>query len=289
MAGRGLVTLAVIVGVAAEARVVRAPGATVLIGAGRADRLAADLESAIAGGARRLLSFGVAGALAPHLKSGDLIVGRALIDGATHTPCDAAWSAAMMDRLAAAPPSLRAERSNPESEAVGRLSAGTAGATSMRRDGERRQPAIVTAPGLLRSARNDGLATRTFFADIAGADRPVAGPAAKAALHVSSGAAAVDMESGVVARAAMRHRLPFAVLRAIADPAHRALPPAALVAMRADGGVDLAAILDALARDPRQLPELARLALDAWRAFSALSRARALLGADFAGVDLDEL
>src|SRR5579863_4851745 len=116
MAGRGLVTLAVIVGVAAEARVVRAPGATVLIGAGRADRLAADLESAIAGGARRLLSFGVAGALAPHLEPGDLIVGRALIDGATHTPCDTSWSAAMMDRLTPAPPSLRAERSNPEIE-----------------------------------------------------------------------------------------------------------------------------------------------------------------------------
>jgi adenosylhomocysteine nucleosidase len=283
------VTLVVVTGLAAEARIARAPGVTTLIGAGRSDRLAAELEAAIAGGARRLLSFGVAGALAPHLKPGDLIVGRALIDGVTHTPCDPAWSAAMMDRLARAPSSLRAERSNPEIEAAVDPRIGMAGVTSERRDGERRQIASVTISGLLRSARNDDSAMSAFFADIAGVDALVAEPAAKAALHLSSGAAAVDMESGVVARAAARHRLPFSILRAIADPAHRALPPAALVAMRADGGIDLAAILRALTREPRQLPALTRLALEARRAFGALARARALLGADFAGVDFGEL
>jgi adenosylhomocysteine nucleosidase len=283
------VTLVVVTGLAAEARIAQAPDVTTLIGAGRSDRLAAELEAAIASGARRLLSFGVAGALAPHLRPGDLIVGRALIHGVTHTPCDPAWSAAMLDRLARAPSSLRAERSNPEIEAVADPRIGMAGATLARRDGERRQIASVTISGLLRSARNDDSAMRTFFADVAGVDAPVADPSAKAALHLSSGAAAVDMESSVVAQAAARRRLPFAILRAIADPARRALPPAALVAMRADGGIDLAAILRSLAREPRQLPALARLRLDARRAFAALARARALLGADFAGVDLGEL
>lgn len=239
--------LAVIAGLAAEARVARAPGVTTLVGAGRADRLAAKLETAIAGGARRLLSFGVAGALAPHLQPGDLIIGRSLIDGARRTPCDPAWSAAMLKRLR------------------------------------------HSAPSLPRFARNDGLAIRAFFADVAGVDAPVADPIAKAALHAATGAAAVDMESAVVARAAERHRLPFAILRAVADPAHRALPPAALVAMRADGGVDLAAVLGALVREPRQLAALVRLGLDSRRALLALVRARALLGADFASVDLGEL
>jgi len=229
-------TLAVVTGLIGEARIARAPGVAAVVGAGRSNQLAADLETAIASGARRLLSFGVAGALAPHLLPGDLIVGRALIDGARRTPCDAGWSAAMTERLNRAAPSLR-----------------------------------------------------TFLADVAGVDTPIADPLAKAALHAATGAAAVDMESAIVARAAERHRLPFAILRAIADPAHRALPPAALIAMRADGGVDLAAVLGALGREPRQSPALVRLALDSRRAFAALARARALLGADFASVDLGEL
>ena len=50
---------------------------------------------------------------------------------------------------------------------------------------------------------------------------------------------AVDMESHVVgARSPRRHGLPFAVFRVIADAAQRALAPAALVGMRADGTVD---------------------------------------------------
>ncbi len=230
-------SLVVVVGLAAEARIAAAPGIPTLVGAGRADRLAAALEIAIARGARRLLSFGVAGALAPYLGPGDLIIGRELIEGARRSPCDPAWSAAMLQRL----------------------------------------------------YRNDGRGLRTFFADVAGAEAPVADPAAKAALFVAGHAVAVDMESAIVARAAERHRLPFAIVRAVADPARRALPPAALVAIRADGGLAVAAVLDALACDPRQWAALARLGLDSRRAFLALRRARALLGADFASRDLREL
>jgi adenosylhomocysteine nucleosidase len=252
--------LAIVTGLAAEARIAGRNGVTI-VGGGRGDRLAADLEAAIAEGATRLLSFGVAGGLAPALRPGDLIVAASVIAGETRWTCDAAWSAAIVARLTS--PSLRAQRSNPGP-----------GATY----------------GLLRFARNDGW---SFFgdadsvrADIVGAESPVANVAAKAALHAASGAAAVDMESAIVAQAAARHRLPFAVLRAVADPAERALPQAALVAMREDGGVNVAAVLGALARAPQQWPAFARLALDSRKAFSALADARALLGADFAGVDL---
>jgi adenosylhomocysteine nucleosidase len=128
-----------------------------------------------------------------------------------------------------------------------------------------------------------------FKSDILGVEAPVADPAAKAALFAASGAAAVDMESAVVARAAVCHGLPFAILRVIADPARRPLPPAALVAMGGDGGVDLAAVIGALMRDPGQTPALIRLGLDSRKAFLVLSRARALLGADFASRDLGQL
>ena len=53
--------------------------------------------------------------------------------------------------------------------------------------------------------------------------------------HQATGAAAADMESHVVARLAAELGLPFAVLRVIADPAEREVPPAALAGMRADG------------------------------------------------------
>jgi adenosylhomocysteine nucleosidase len=251
--------LAVVTGLAAEARIAGRGEATI-VGGGRGDRLAADLETAIAKGATRLLSFGVAGGLAPALRPGDLIVAAGVIEGEARWTCDPEWSAAIVARLTS--PSLRAQRSNPRPGA---------------------------AHGLLRFARNDGW--RPIYPagpgpDIVGAASPVASIAAKAALHAASGAAAVDMESAIVARAAARRGLPFAVLRVVADPATRALPPAALVAMREDGRIDVAAVLGALARAPHQCPAFARLALDSRRAFSALADARALLGADFAGVDL---
>jgi adenosylhomocysteine nucleosidase len=251
--------LAIVTGLAAEARIA-APGGTTIVGGGDSDRLAADLEVAIAEGATRLLSFGVAGGLAPVLRPGDLIVAASVIQGEARWMCDADWSAAIVARLAST--SLRAQRSNPRP-----------GATY----------------GLLRCARNEGwrfIDAIGLNADIVGAASPIASASAKAALHAASGAAAVDMESAIVAQAAARHRLPFAVLRAVADPAARALPQAALVAMREDGGVNVAAVLGALARAPQQWPAFARLALDSRKAFSALADARALLGADFAGVDL---
>jgi hypothetical protein len=44
-------------------------------------------------------------------------------------------------------------------------------------------------------------------------------------------------------------------------------------------------VLGALVRNPQELPALLRLAFDSREAFSALVRARALLGPDFASVD----
>jgi hopanoid-associated phosphorylase len=113
---------------------------------------------------------------------------------------------------------------------------------------------------------------------IAGVDRPLIGAADKKALRAATGAAAADMESHIVARIAKEHRLPFAVLRAVADPAERNIPAAALKGMRPDGSLNVGAVLGSLAQSPGQLPALLRVASDTRRALAALLRCHDLLG-----------
>ena len=95
----------------------------------------------------------------------------------------------------------------------------------------------------------------------------------KRRLSSQTGASAVDLESGAVARVAQRHRLPFAVLRAVCDPAQRTLPPAALAALDSGGGIRLARVLRSVIARPWQIPALLRLALDAASARRAIVRA----------------
>ena len=124
---------------------------------------------------------------------------------------------------------------------------------------------------------------------LVGSDVILAKVEAKADLRRSSGALAVDMESHVAARAAARLSLPFAALRFISDDASTALPPAALAAMRPDGGVAIGAVLASLARDPRQLPALLRTGRDAAAAFRALRRGRDLLGPALGSPEIEGL
>ena len=101
----------------------------------------------------------------------------------------------------------------------------------------------------------------------------VVGDAAeKARLFARTGAVAVDLESGAVARVAARHGLPFAVLRAVCDPAHRTLPPAALMALSGRGAIGTWRVLASVARHIRQAPVLIALARDAAVARAALQR-----------------
>jgi adenosylhomocysteine nucleosidase len=99
----------------------------------------------------------------------------------------------------------------------------------------------------------------------------------KAALYGTTRIGAVDLESGAVARAARAHGLPFAVLRAIADPASRTLPPAALVPLKSSGAIDLPRILLSVFAKPAQIAALIGLARDAGKARAALvARVRTL-------------
>jgi len=124
--------------------------------------------------------------------------------------------------------------------------------------------------------------------DIAGVDAPVAGCAEKRALHSKTGAHAADTESHVAARIAAAYGLPFAAFRVVADPADRQLPHAALVAVKPDGSIALGAIAGSILRDPRQVPQLLRIALDARAAFAALFRGRKVIAGTLGFSDFHE-
>jgi adenosylhomocysteine nucleosidase len=209
----------VIVGLRAEARIVEGPDVRVLIGGGDGMRLAQAIDMALQDSASGVMSFGLAGGLAPGLRAGATVIASSVVAGADKFMTDETWVRSLAEVL-------------PE--------------------------AIV--------------------ADIAGADGPVATARAKRALRAATGAVTVDMESHIAALAAMRHRLPFACLRAVADPFDCDLPPAALVAMGADGAIEVTAVLRSLLLDPRQLPALMRTAVNARAAFNALRLARRNLG-----------
>jgi adenosylhomocysteine nucleosidase len=106
----------------------------------------------------------------------------------------------------------------------------------------------------------------------------VAHPGAKHALHLRSGALAVDNESHVVASVAASRGLPMAAVRIVMDAAHHELPQSAWAAIRADGTIDLVALLRSIARNPEDLPLLLGTVRDAMVGFAALLRCRPSLG-----------
>lgn len=92
----------------------------------------------------------------------------------------------------------------------------------------------------------------------------------KALIYRRSHPDAIDLESGAVARVARSHGLPFAVLRAIADPWDADLPPAAMTALKDDGSLNMPAIALSLLRRPAQISALIAMGQAAKAARSAL-------------------
>ena len=201
-----------------ESRIAAGPGVAVLHG--HIPNLRTALEDAIARGASGIISFGIAGGLAPDLAPGAWVVASGVVAAHKRYPTDRDWARRLLQALGCA-----------------------------------------------------------VHADIAGVDAPVVEPADKRALRDATTSVAVDMESHIAAEAAQAHGLPFAACRVIIDPAHRALPPAALVNLRPDGTPDVAAVLRSVIRQPRQLPALLRVAADARAAQLALRAGRQKLGA----------
>ena len=111
-----------------------------------------------------------------------------------------------------------------------------------------------------------------------GVSAPICDPRDTRALHVSSGAIAVDMESNVVAAVGAAHGLPVAAMRVVTDPAERTLPASAVAAMRPNGTTNIGAMIKAVLMRPREIPALFQTALDALAARATLVRGRRLLG-----------
>jgi hopanoid-associated phosphorylase len=113
---------------------------------------------------------------------------------------------------------------------------------------------------------------------LAGVEEVVVGQLGKAALRATTGADAVDMESHIAARYAEDNGLPFAAVRVISDPAHRALPALTMNAIRPDGNVDMWKVMRSIARDPRSIPHLISTGRDFSRALRSLRGCRGALG-----------
>jgi len=209
-----------VVGLLFEAHFAERPTAAVVC-RGNSHRIATTILAAARSGCHRIVSFGMAGGLAPDLRPGDWIVASRIIGDEVSYATDPALSRLLLEN----------------------------------------------APG-------------AEYAPIIGVDAPVADPASKRALH-ARGLAAVDMESHIVARLAVEHRLALGAIRVIIDPAHRRIPAAALVGFNSLGAIDPTAVIRALIGRPRDLPLVAMLAFDAVAARRALQRIHQMLANGF--------
>jgi hopanoid-associated phosphorylase len=106
----------------------------------------------------------------------------------------------------------------------------------------------------------------------------VADTAKKSDLFARTGAQAVDMESGAVARVAYETSIPFIGIRAIADPAWHGLPSAALLKLTTDGRPRLGAVFWSVLTKPGQIPALITTARETGEALESLRNACRRLG-----------
>jgi len=86
-------------GLALEARLAAAPDVHAVVGAVDARQLEAALERELARGASGIISFGIAGGLAPDVVAGTWIVGRGVVTPARYRASDAAWTQRLLALL----------------------------------------------------------------------------------------------------------------------------------------------------------------------------------------------
>ncbi len=96
---KGLSTIVAVVGLRREAGIVAGPGLVVVTAGAAGVGVEAAVRRALLGGARGVLSIGLAGALDSTLRPGDLVVGDAVFVGSRVTPADAAWRRRLMEAL----------------------------------------------------------------------------------------------------------------------------------------------------------------------------------------------
>jgi adenosylhomocysteine nucleosidase len=119
--------------------------------------------------------------------------------------------------------------------------------------------------------------SRVVPGSLVGVEQVIVGRSGKAALRSETGAAAVDMESHIAAAFAVEAALPFAALRVVSDPAHRALPALAQSAIKPNGDIDLHRVLRGVAHNPLTLHSLISTGIDFNRALRSLRGCRGFL------------
>ena len=137
----------------------------------------------------------------------------------------------------------------------------------------------ATAPSLSQNLV-DGTSIgrrRIVGGTIVGAEEVILHPRDKTELHERTGATAVDMESHIAADFAHAAGLPFAALRVVSDPAHRALPELATSAIKPNGDVDLRKVMRGIARNPMVIRALVSTGRDFNRALRSLRDCRSFM------------
>lgn len=86
-------------GLALEARIAAGPGVRSVAGGVDKQRLASELERAVACGADAVMSFGIAGGLAPDVAAGTWIVARGVHTPTGYRACNVAWTQCLVERL----------------------------------------------------------------------------------------------------------------------------------------------------------------------------------------------
>jgi len=277
--------LGVVTGLRSEAKLLKSLDVSCVSTGGQAREARRKIDRLIADGATGLISFGIAGALSPQLRTGDLIVADMVANDIgeawqTHQP----WLDAL---LPAVEPIRNGHRSSdvPHHAAARRAEghAGTPPLWSSDGDlpegtpGSTRAPSVTSAvrpgPAQGRSGEGRGLTVGAIL----GLDRMLSSPQEKADAYTRRGALAIDMESHHVARAAGERNLPFIAVRAISDQANEVLPAIMATFVDAEGQTKMSAVLAALIFRRVRLGELLRAGAASRRAHQALLRCRGAL------------
>ncbi len=132
---------------------------------------------------------------------------------------------------------------------------------------------IVTDEGIYPALAECAERARARVGSLYGGRRIVDTVAEKGALAARTGAIAVDLESGPVAREAAAAGIPFIAIRAIADPGWEALPPAALLPLDYRGRPILRSVLWSVLTNPAQISPLISTGRNTKIALDSLNRA----------------
>lgn len=106
---------------------------------------------------------------------------------------------------------------------------------------------------------------------------PLADISQKKSFRETSGAVAVDMESGTLARLAHQHHIPFVVIRSVADTSTMSIPLSILKTMDAEGKINFAHLCQELLLHPADIRTLLHLGIGFGKAKNTLMQVANIL------------